>query len=209
MVWQVSRWWLSVQEVWAGEEWKFDIAVSHTLSKCTDVQYVNTSFRYWFTPLTNSPFTQQITVCFLYCFLGLWAFCHALLLLTYVFASKIWICAELDPWHIIHILGFITPNYLPICLMIVVTLAIFQVWVGVGVYLGWSGTGRCCATCSQYPLASELFSSSIRKSSLSYSSQCGIIPLCQVLQKVTSVLVAVFIRQYSSVIRNITSVPSV
>jgi len=206
VVWPVSRWWLSVQELWAGEEWKFDIAVSHTLSKCTDVQYVNTSFRYWFTPLTNSPFTQQITVCFLYCFLGLWAFCHALLLLTYVFASKIWICAELDPWHIIHVLGFITANYLPICLMIVVTWAIFQVWVGVGVYLGWSGMGRCCATSIQYPLASELFSSSIRMSSLSYSSQCGIIPLCQVLQKVTSVLVAVFIRQYSSVI---TSLPSV
>jgi len=156
----------------------------------------------------QSPFTQQITVCFLYCFLGLWAFCHALLLLTYVFDSKIWICHELDPWHVIHILGFITSKYLPISLMIVVTWAIFQVGDLVGVYLGWSGTGRC-ATCSQYPPASELFSSSIRKSSLSYSSQCGIIPLCQVLQKVTSVLVAVFIRQYSSVIRNITSIPSV
>jgi len=198
-----------VQEVWAGEEWKFDIAVSHTLSKCTDVQYVNTSFRYWFTPLTNSPFTQQTTVCFLYCFLVLWAFCHALLLLTYVFASRIWLFPELDPWHIVDILGFITSNYLPLCLMIVVTLAIIEVWVGVGVYLGWSGTGRCCATCSQYPLASELFSSSISKSSWNYSSHCGIIPLCQVLQKVTSVLVAVFIRQYSSVIINITSVPSV
>jgi len=90
--------------------------------------------------------------------------------------------------------------------MIMVTLAIFQLWVGEGVSLGWSGTGRCCAACSQHPLTLELFSSSIRKSSLSYSSQCGIIPLCQVLQKVTFVLVAVFIIQYSSVI---TSVPSV
>ena len=122
--------------------------------------------------------------------------------------TKIWNYNELDPWHIIHILGFITPNYFPICLMIVVTLAIFQVWDWVGVYLGRSVTGRC-STCSQYPLASELFSSSIRKSSLSYSSQCGIILLCQVLQKVTFVLFAVFIRQYSSVIRNITSVPSI
>jgi len=130
-------------------------------------------------------------------------------IITYVFASKIWISAELDPWRIINILGFITPNYLPICLMIMVTWAIFQVWDWVGVYLGRSGTGRCCATCSQYPLASELFSSSISKSSWNYSSQYGIIPLCQVLQKVTSVLFSVFIRQYSSVIRNITSVPSV
>jgi len=55
----------------------------------------------------------------------------------------------------------------------------------------------------------QLFSSSIRKSSWNHSSQCGIIPLCQVLQKVTSVLVAIFIRQNSSVIRIITSVPSV
>jgi len=38
--------------------------------------------------------------------------------------------------------------------MIVATLAIFQVWVGVG----GSGTSRCCATCSHYPLASESFS---------------------------------------------------
>ena len=130
-------------------------------------------------------------------------------IITYVFASKIWICVELNPWLIIHILCFITPNCLPICLIIVVTWAIFQVWDWVGVYLGRSGTGRCCATCSQYPLASELFSSSISKSSWNYSSQCGIIPLCQVLQEITSVLVAVFIRQYSSVIRNIASVPSV
>jgi len=27
--------------------------------------------------------------------------------------------------------------------MIVATLAIFQVWNAVGVYLGWSGAGRC------------------------------------------------------------------
>jgi len=78
-------------------------------------------------------------------------------IITYVFASKIWICAELDPCHIIHILCFITPNYLPICLMIVVTWAIFQVWDWVGVYLGRSGTGRCCTTCSQYPLAWVVF----------------------------------------------------
>jgi hypothetical protein len=155
-----------------------------------------------------STFILQITDCFLYCFLGLWAFWHHLLLLTYVFASNIWICGELDPWHIVHILGFVFLNYLPICLMIVAPLAIFQVWVWVGVYLGWSGRGRC-AIWSQDPLALELFSSGIRKSSWNHSSQCGIIPLCQVLQKFTSVSVAVFIRQYSSVIRNIMSVPSV
>ena len=74
----------------------------------------------------------------------------------------------------------------------------------VGVLLGASGTSRCCAPCIQYPLALKSFSRRIRKSSWHYSSQCGIIPLCQVLQNITSVLVAVFIREYSSVIRNIT-----
>jgi len=70
------------------------------------------------------------TVCFLYCFLGLRVFCHAVLLFIYIFASKIWICRELHQLHFIHILGFITPNFLPICLMIIAALAIFQVWVG-------------------------------------------------------------------------------
>jgi hypothetical protein len=93
------------------------------------------------------------------------------------------------------------------CLMIVATLAIFQVWVGVGVFLGGSGICRCCATCIRYPLASESYSKRIRKLSWNYSSQCGVILLCKVLQNITSVLVAVFIRVYSSVIRNIASIP--
>jgi len=93
----------------------------------------------------------------------------------------------------------------PICLMTVATVAIFQVRVVVG----GSGTSRCCAACSQFPLASESFSRRIRKSSWNNGSQCSIIPLYQVLQTFTSVLVAVFIRGYSTVIRNITSVPCV
>jgi hypothetical protein len=52
------------------------------------------------------------TVCFLYCFLGLWAFWHAVLLVIYRFAFMIWSCHELYPWHIIHISGFISPNFL-------------------------------------------------------------------------------------------------
>ena len=74
-------------------------------------------------------------------------------------------------------------------------------WVGV---LGASGTSKCCAPCIQSPLASQSFSRRIRKSSWNYSSQCSIIPLCTELQNITSVLVAVFIREYSGVIRNIT-----
>jgi len=42
---------------------------------------------------------------------------------------------ELDRWNIMHILSFITPNFLPICLMIMSALSIFQpcIWVGVGI----------------------------------------------------------------------------
>jgi hypothetical protein len=62
----------------------------------------------------DSPFTQQITLCFLYCFSSLWAFCLAVLLLIYVVATELWICRELDALRIIHILGFITTNLSPI-----------------------------------------------------------------------------------------------
>jgi len=43
---------------------------------------------------------------------------------------------ELDPWNIIHILGVITPNFLPIFVMIIAALAIFQAWICVGVGIG-------------------------------------------------------------------------
>jgi hypothetical protein len=55
-----------------------------------------------------------------------------------VVAIKLQRYDELDPWHIIHILGFITPDFLPICLMIMAALAIFQAWISVGM-----GVGKC------------------------------------------------------------------
>jgi len=42
----------------------------------------------------------------------------------------------LDPWNIIHTLGFITPNFLPIFVMIIAALAIFQAWIWVIVTKG-------------------------------------------------------------------------
>jgi len=42
----------------------------------------------------------------------------------------------LDPWSIIHILGFIIPNFLPIFVMIIAALAIFQAWIWVAVGIG-------------------------------------------------------------------------
>jgi hypothetical protein len=45
---------------------------------------------------------------------------------------------ELDQWNIIHLVGFITPNFLPVCLVIIAALAIFQAWIWMGV-----GMGKC------------------------------------------------------------------
>jgi hypothetical protein len=42
----------------------------------------------------------------------------------------------LDPWNIIHILGFITQCLLPIFIMIMAVLSIFQAWICVGVGIG-------------------------------------------------------------------------
>jgi len=41
-----------------------------------------------------------------------------------------------DPWHIINILGYITLNFLPISLMIMAVLEIFQALMWVGVHIG-------------------------------------------------------------------------
>ena len=115
------RLWLPQQEVWAGVElkqchcciWYLGQALGHTEWK-HNIRNIPDSHNWRY-----SSFTQQITLGFLYCFSGLWAFCQAVLLLTYDLATKIRSCLEMDPQHIIHILGFITPKFLPICLMIV------------------------------------------------------------------------------------------
>ena len=94
------------------EEWSSDNPVSHILYKWSDVQYANT----WFRNISDqhqwpeSPLIKQISSSFLHCYSGLWAFCQAVIILTYVLANTICSFDELDPWHIIHILGFITPN---------------------------------------------------------------------------------------------------
>jgi len=53
-----------------------------------------------------------------------------------VVATKIGSYPELDPWNIIHILGFITPNFLPIFVIIIAALAIFQAWICMGLSKG-------------------------------------------------------------------------
>ena len=107
------------------------IPLSCTLSKCYDVQYGNT-FDSPHQPY--SPFTQHITLCFLYYISILWALCQAVILLTYIVATKIGSC-ELDLRLIIHILGSLLQTS-PICLMIMEPLAIFQAWIWVWVHIG-------------------------------------------------------------------------
>ena len=90
------RVWLLQQEVWAGGAlklchwcvWYLGQALGHTEWK-HKIQNVPDS-HYW----RYSSLTQQITLCFIYCFSGLWAFCQAVLLLTHVVATKIWSCLQ-------------------------------------------------------------------------------------------------------------------
>ena len=79
-----------------------------------------------------SPLTQQLGLCFLYCFSGV----SALLLLTYVVACKSEAVMNWTVWSMIHILGFITSNFLHICVMIVAALLKFQALISMGVSIG-------------------------------------------------------------------------
>ena len=110
------------------EEWSSDISVSCTPPKSSNVQYGNTKFSKIsdHCHLPESPLMEQIALCFFYYSSGLWAFCQVVIFLTHVLATKIWSYDVLDPLYIMHILGFITPNFLPNCLMIISALAIFQ-----------------------------------------------------------------------------------
>ena len=42
----------------------------------------------------------------------------------------------MDQWNIIHLLGFIIPNFVPIFVMIKAALAIFQAWLCLAVVIG-------------------------------------------------------------------------
>jgi len=79
-----------------------------------------------------SAVTQQLDLCFLYCFWGL----SVLLLLTYVVALKIWSCHELDPRSIFHILDFITAKFLHICIMTIAALLKFQSLISMALSYG-------------------------------------------------------------------------
>ena len=129
----IKQWYESLQVIvasarsvgWGSKE--AVVPVSCTLSKCFGVQYGNTIDS---THRPYSPFTQHVTVCFLYCISVLWALCQAVILLTYVVSTNIGSC-KLVPWYIIHILGFITPNFFLTCLMIMEGLGIYQAWIWV------------------------------------------------------------------------------
>ena len=88
--------------------------------------------RYVSQHLPVSAVTQQLGLCFLYCFSGL----SALLLLTYAVACKSEVVMNWTVCSVIHILGFIIPNFLHICVMIIAALAIFQALIWMGLSIG-------------------------------------------------------------------------
>jgi hypothetical protein len=93
-----------------GEQWSSDVAVSCILAKHSDKQNENTSLEMlWFTPLTWISIDMADS------------YLHPVLSLTSLVH-----CVRLS---IIHIQGFITPNFLPICVSIMLALAIFQAWI--------------------------------------------------------------------------------
>jgi len=92
------------------QQWSSDIAVSRTLTKHCNIRSENTIFeRLWLSPLTRMSIDIADRSCFLYCLLGLRAFCQAVLLVTYVVATKNWSCLELDP-HL-EILGWFWKHF--------------------------------------------------------------------------------------------------
>jgi hypothetical protein len=137
MVWQAYGWLLPLQEVgWRrrNEAVTFLYLVSYPSAlMCNMETQVSTTF------LTNAT-DQNLRWCSRYLrasFTVPQDFEHFVRLsFTYVLASKIWNYDELDPWHIIHILVFITSNFLPNCLLIIAALAIFQAWIWLGVGVG-------------------------------------------------------------------------
>ena len=101
-----------VAEVWAGVAMKLcHCCISYLVQAPGHTEWEHKiqnilDSRLWW----DSPFTQQITLFFLYCFSGLWAFCQDALLLTFVVTTKIQSYHEQDPWHIIHILCSFTSH---------------------------------------------------------------------------------------------------
>ena len=108
MVWQAFRLWLPQQEVWAGGAWSSDLAVSCTLAKLSDIQSeTQDSKRYVSHHWPVSPLTQQLGLCFL----------RSLRSPTVNIRSCLqeWSCHELDCMECHPHTGFITPNFLHIC----------------------------------------------------------------------------------------------
>ena len=116
-------------------KWSSDIAVSHNLAKQSNIQSENTGCEtLLFSPLTRTSIYLADSSLLHLLFLGSLSIL-SVIFLTYLVATKIRSCHELDPWHNVRIPNFNPPNFLPIYLMIMAALAIIQalIWVGVGI----------------------------------------------------------------------------
>ena len=105
------------------EQWSSDLALSCTLAKLSDIHSENTRFEtLCFTPLTSICIDTAVRSLLSLLFLR----SLSSPIIKIIVASKICNCHELDAWNIIHILSFITPNFLHICVMIIAGLLIIQ-----------------------------------------------------------------------------------
>jgi hypothetical protein len=116
-----------------GEQWNSDLAVSPTLAKLSDIHSENAGFEmYWLSPLTTIPIDIADSSVLPLLFL------NSLCSLSGCPIINIHSCYQYKKlsWNIIHILGIIVPNFLPIFVMIMGPLAIFQAWI-------WEGLCYC------------------------------------------------------------------
>jgi len=90
-----------------------------TLSKISDIQSENTGFKtLCFPPLTGICSDTAVRAVLALLFLR----SLSSPVINIVVGCKIWSCHELNPRNIFHTLGFITANFLHVCVMIIAGL---------------------------------------------------------------------------------------
>ena len=116
-----------------GEQWNSDLAVTRILSKHSNIHSENSRFKtLCFTPLTGNSSDTVVRSLLPLLFLR----SVSSPIINIVVACMFWSCHELDPRSIFHLLGFITANFLHICVMIIAGLLKFQALIWMAVHYG-------------------------------------------------------------------------
>jgi len=125
------------KKFWLGEQWRSDIAVSRNLAKQSNVLSENTGCEtLLFSPLLRMSINVADSSLLPLLFLTSQNILSGCPIINTCGCHQDLNCCEFDPWHIIHVIGFITPYLLHICLMIMAALAMFQALIRVGVVIG-------------------------------------------------------------------------